>query len=239
MRFYTSRDGIASVWYDDAEIEQIVDEELTRAGIRPTPAAPVTDLERFIESHLSVELDQYAELPDGVLGLTRFTAHANPSIHISAALTQAADAGATAAGRGRWRATLAHEASHVLLHKYLFDPELIQSELPGLSGQLSRTGDFRCLNRDLEPRSRNPREVQANKGMAALLMPRDVFRRAAFRRIDPQAGELTVGSAPAARLAAEMAVVFDVSKQAAAIRLETMGIVNQPGVTALPGLGQL
>lgn len=239
MRFYTSPDGVASVWYDDAEIEQIVDDELSRAGLRPSATAPVTNLEQFIESHLGVELDQYAELPNGVLGLTRFAAHCTPSIHISAALTQDADDGQLAGARGRWRATLAHEAAHVFLHKYLFDAELIQAELPALTGQLARSGDVQCLNRDFEPRSRSPREVQANKGMAALLMPRGVFRRVAYRLVDAQAGELTVGSPAAVALAAELSSAFDVSKQAAAIRLETIGIVTQPGVSVLPGLDQL
>lgn len=237
MRFYTSPDGVPSVWYDDEEIEQIVDGELERAGLRPTAASPVTDLERFIESHLNVRIDQYADLPADILGLTRFVARANPAIQINAALTDQADDEFAAPGtRGRWRATLAHEAAHVFLHKYLFDPEFIQSEIPGLRGQLPRAGDVRCLNRDIDARTRDWREIQANKGMAALLMPRSIFRRLAYRRIDPERGELTEGSPAVAALAGDLAELFQVSKQAAATRLKTMRIATPDGVSTLPGM---
>ena len=238
MRFYTSPDGVPSVWYDDEDIERIVDGELDRAGLRPTPANPVTDLERFIESHLKVDLDQFADLPADVLGLTRFAPHKAPSIQINTGLTEAAEGEHAAPGAvGRWRATLAHEAAHVFLHKYLFDPEFIQSELPGVTGQLPRAGDVRCLNRDVDvsARPKDWREVQANKGMAALLMPRAVFRRVAYRHIDPQ-DELTVGSPAVSALAADLSTVFGVSKQAAAIRLQTIGIATADGVSALPGM---
>jgi hypothetical protein len=237
MRFYTSADGVPSVWYDDEEIEQIVDGELDRAGLRPTLASPVIDIERFIESHLDVRIDQYADLPSEILGLTRFAPRVNPAIQINATLTDQADDDFSAPGtQGRWRATLAHEAAHVFLHRYLFDPEFIQSELPGVTGQLPRAGDVRCLNRDFDARTRDWREIQANKGMAALLMPRTIFRRLAYRHIDPERGQLTIGSPAVTALAADLAGVFRVSKQAAAIRLQTIGIATPAGVSTLPGM---
>ena len=75
--------------------------------------------------------------------------------------------------------------------------------------------------------------------MTAHTRARGVFRRVAYRLVNAQAGELTVESPAAVALAAELASAFDVSKQAAAIRLETIGIVTQPGVSVLPGLDQL
>ena len=46
----------------------------------------------------------------------------------------------------------------------------------------------RCYKRDTSfaGRSRNPREFQANKGMAALLMPRSVFGEAARALVDSE-----------------------------------------------------
>lgn len=104
-----------------------------------------------------------------------------------------------------------------------------------MTGQLPRAGEVRCLNRDIDTRTRDWREIQANKGMAALLMPRATFRRVAYRHIDPRQGELTIGSPAHAALAADLAAVFLVSKQAAAIRLETIGLATPAGVSILPG----
>ena len=122
------------------------------------------DIERFIESHLDVRIDQYADLPSEILGLTRFAPRVNPAIQINATLTDQTDDDFSAPGtQGRWRATLAHEAAHVFLHKYLFDPEFIQSELPGVTGQLPRAGDVRCLKRDFDARTRDWREIRPTR----------------------------------------------------------------------------
>src|SRR5574342_521216 len=131
MKWYTSADGEPRIFYAEDEIEQIADDELARANLRTTPAAPITDLEKFIEIHLKAGLDQYADLPDDVLGLTQFRPGKPPAVSINAELTSAAvDNSAAAPGLyGRWRATLAHEATHVLLHRYLYEPDLNQMRL--------------------------------------------------------------------------------------------------------------
>lgn len=231
MRWYRGPEGDQRIWYEPDEIEQIVDDELARAGLTPRPSAPVTDLERFIESHLKADLDQYAELPPDVLGLTRFVPGRPAAISINADLTGVVDDSehATQGLRGRWRATFAHEASHVLLHRYLFEPDFNQVPLfdhpatPAPAGGL-----MRCLQRDITPVAHDWREVQANRGMAALLMPRMTFRRVTFQRI-AAAGltAVTAGSTAAKALAADLAATFAVSVQAATIRLEHLGLVSR------------
>src|SRR5262245_60818071 len=126
MRWYPGPEGDQRVWYDDEEIERIVSDELDRAGLTPRPDAPIVDLERFVESHLRADLDQFADLPPDVLGLTRFTAGRPPAVEINTDLTGLVDDETTSTQgvRGRWRATIAHEAGHILLHRYLFDPVL-------------------------------------------------------------------------------------------------------------------
>jgi hypothetical protein len=243
MRWYTSADGDQRIYYTDDEIEQIVDDELARAGLRPTPSTPVTDLERFIEVHLKADLDQYADLPTDVLGLTRFTPGEPAVVSINAELTGTVDSDATTPGQlGRWRATLAHEAAHVFLHRYLFEPDLNQMQLfdQPSAGPLAKGGLMRCLKRDVGQAtgSKDWREVQANRGMAALLMPRATFKRVAFQRVGANSlTDLTVGSPAAGLLAAELAALFSVSKQAATIRLETVGIARAiENAGLLPGL---
>lgn len=242
MRRYRGPAGDERIWYDDDEIDRIVEDELARAGLSPKVSAPVTDLERFIESHLKADLDQYADLPAGVLGLTKFVPGRRPAISISAELTESADDGQPTPGLiGRWRATLAHEAAHVLLHRCLFDPDINQlklfNELAG--GQVQNVGLMRCLKRDVGPASRSTdwREIQANRGMAALLMPKAIFRRVVFERISPRSmTNLVAGSLSADAFASDMAKVFAVSKQAAAIRLGTVGVVTFPDAAYLAGL---
>jgi IrrE N-terminal-like domain len=242
MRWYRGPEGDQRIWYEADEIERIADDELRRAGLTPTPSAPVTDLERFIESHLGASLDQYADLPVGVLGMTKFGSGRRPAVSISSALTESAEGGQSRPGlAGRWRATLAHEAAHVLLHRYLFDPQINQLALfdGAITGETQNTGLMRCLKRDvgLASRTTDWREIQANRGMAALLMPRPTFRRVAFQHITAKSlTDLTAGSPSADTLATEMAAIFEVSRQAASIRLETINIVTPTDVLQLPGV---
>jgi hypothetical protein len=241
MQWYPGPEGDQRIWYESDEIEQIASDELRRAGLLPSRNDPVVDLERFIEEHLGCELDQYAQLPDDVLGMTEFPVNHRPLVSISASLTEACDDEQPAPGSlGRWRATLAHEASHVFLHRYLFDLALEPMQpMSGPGRQAMREHGsspdrlMRCLHRDVVPSNgtdwnamrRAPRwhEVQANRGMAALLMPRNVFRRLALRAMQDngvQAGT-SIAAGAADPVITEVAATFEVSKQAAGIRLTT------------------
>jgi Zn-dependent peptidase ImmA (M78 family) len=135
-------------------------------------------------------------------------------------------------------ATLAHEASHIFLHRYLFDPDMA----PLTSRQTDHTtadgtAVMRCLHRDVNDvstqdwgrisRRRDWREVQANRGMAALLMPARTFKDVAFDQITKLGlNSLSPGPASADTLAAAIADAFQVSKQAALIRLGTLQVVQ-------------
>jgi hypothetical protein len=236
VQWYSGPEGDQRIWYESEDIEQIATEQLRRAKLLPTLTDPVTDVERLIEVHLRAELDLYADLPEGVLGLTDFPARGAPKVLIDSALTEARDAeGATAGVVGRWRATLAHEAAHIFLHRYLFDPEMAQ--LAGHSGIANPTkgGLMRCLHRDISSTTaewssvrRRPdwREVQANRAMAALLMPRQIFRRIVLRELR----ELGLGAPPVAphdteRLTAALAELLQVSKRAVGIRLASESLI--------------
>ncbi|GJJ23683.1 MULTISPECIES: ImmA/IrrE family metallo-endopeptidase [Mycobacteriaceae] len=239
MQWYSGPEGDQRIWYEPEDIEEIATEQLRRAGLTPTLSDPVTDVERFIEGFLRAELDLYADLPAGVLGLTQFSVRGAPKVSIDSSLTEARDAdGATMGAVGRWRATLAHEASHIFLHRYLFDPEMAQ--LVGRTGVVGgpfskEDGVVRCLHRDITPNEtswastrQRPdwREVQANRAMAALLMPRRTFRRLVLREM--QNLELGPPPTPPARvdeLVATLADLLQVSKQAVGIRLASERLV--------------
>lgn len=238
MQWYYGPEGDQRIWYESDEIEAIADDELRRADLMPWPDDPVTDVERLIEGHLKAQLDQYAQLPEGVLGLTRFGAR-RPVVSISSALTEAAEEDPPLPGKvGRWRATLAHEASHIFLHRYLFDADMAPlSNRPPDQAPAGGSTVMRCLHRDVNDvrtqdwgrtsRRQDWREVQANRGMAALLMPSRTFKDVAFDQI-AKLGLSDLHSSPdsAETLATAIAGIFQVSKQAALIRLGTLQVVR-------------
>lgn len=130
---------------------------------------------------------------------------------------------------GRWRATLAHEACHVLLHRTLFEFDDNQGEMFSETDE-GRQQLQRCLKRDVGHARWNSdwREVQANQGMAALLMPRKLFRRVvrvAANDLGIGLSRLQEGSRDAVALSGNLARRFDVSRQAALIRLKKTEVI--------------
>jgi len=240
MRWYLGPEGDQRLWFEPDEIEMIIEDELRKSGLRPTAAAPITELERFIEGHLGAELDQYAPLEPDVLGLTLFVPGKPAAISINSTLTAAAldDEEASRGRLGRFRATLAHEAGHVVLHRVLFELRDGQRELFGSTGKTAR-GLMRCLKRDVGPRSHASdwREIQANRAMAALLMPRRLFKTGARLQLTALGiAHPEAGSNEAVAAARGLADMFAVSEQAASIRLETLGLVVPPGTTPFAGV---
>lgn len=228
---YRRQDGEERLWYQPSDIERMMEDALSGSNSLPSVEKPAVDIERFIQS-LGVRMDQHAELGPDVLGLTEFYKGAPPRIFINRDLTGAIDDDSTAPGiRGRWRATMAHEASHVVLHRILFELGENQEALFASDPEPQTKQLMRCLKKNVLFRGgvSDWREVQANMGMAALLMPQGLFRRLADKTaadLRLSAEGLVAGSPAAADLAAEMASLCDVSKQAAGIRLETAGILS-------------
>ena len=203
------------------------------AELSPTTTSPVTDLKRFLEGHLKVDLDLYADLPADVLGLTgstRTSALGYASIrgchrrHLKPiALLQA------------WlvvRTTLAHEASRVMLHRVLFVKDLAQDQLftaPDVRESVDPL--MRCLKRDVGygTGTGDWREIQANVGMAALLMPRRIFRRLWLSRD----AELAANKDRDTELSRRLSERCGVSRQAVSIRLSTLDLLPKPGTTEM------
>lgn len=228
MKWYRTADGSQRIWYEDEEIERLAEDELRQANLAPTTSEPVTDLERFIEQHLRAALDLYADLPEDVLGMTEFDGDKQPRICINSDLSAAAlDTGNPVPGvLGRWRATLAHEASHVMLHRVLFIDDLAQGQFFEMTEKREAVDSLmRCLKRNVGygDGPRDWREIQANRGMAALLMPRRLFRRLALA----ERALISVTSADFdGELASRLSTRCEVSRQATSIRLSTLGIID-------------
>jgi hypothetical protein len=233
MRNYRGPEGDERIWYDESDIEQIMEDELRRAGLLPSADAPAVDVEAFIEEHLRASLDQHAALGAKVLGLTEFRVGIAPAIRINADLTGSAmDGEWTPPGvKGRWRMTLAHEASHIVLHRSLYELNPNQTAMFADPNGTAGPVLLRCRKDGVAPYrpNRDWREVQANRGMAALLMPKALFLKAANREL----GHFGDGGLDG--MARRLAQQFEVSREAARIRLTTLGYERATDSTALFG----
>jgi hypothetical protein len=234
-RYRDSKTSEKRLWIEPDEIEAKAEAALIDAKMMPTVDAPVVDIERFVETYLKTQFDAYADLPADVLGQTDFRVGAKPHVMINKDLTRSAldDDDSPLGLKGRWRATVAHEGSHVIYHKGLFNLDPGQGSLftdDPVSDEPKTMQ--RCLKRDVVHGRHGSdwREVQANMGMAALLMPRPVFVaifQASLAKLGCNGAK--EDSTEANLLAGTLAKTFEVSRQAAAIRMKTLSLLEVPG----------
>lgn len=128
--------------------------------------APPVPIDEIVEEHLKLAIeirDLRAEFPEGdVLGAIWFN---DKRIAIDQGLVPED----FPAMRGRYRFTLAHELGHWRLHRHLY---------------LRRAGEQSLLaniparpDHVLRSQATDPKEVQANRFAACLLMPREMVKR--------------------------------------------------------------
>ena len=245
MKEYRIPSGKDRLWFEGDEIEQIMEAELCKSGRFPDPADPSLDIESFLEFHLGVKLDLYAVLEADVLGETRFIKRSRPLILINRDLTSEAGGMRASGGRlGRWRATMAHEAAHVILHQRLFEMPVEQELLFPVDDSSSNPSLLRCLRRNVSfgPVRSDWREVQANRGMASLLMPKKLVSGLVRTIVGASSAEDLIGKTPEAgsvaltKLVKELGSLCKVSKEAARIRLETLSLIRDPNESILGGI---
>jgi hypothetical protein len=156
--------------YSLQEIESICSDELKKVNLYPNEPEPIR-IERFIEKRFGIT-PVYENLPEGVLGFTRFGPKGVEQIVVAESLTD----GTQTADR-RISTTLAHEAGHGLLQAHLFvngseasslfegnvdsqTPTILcrPDAIPGLQKQTNYDGRWW--------------EFQANQAIGALLLPK-------------------------------------------------------------------
>ena len=244
MKEYRSASGEHRLWFDKDEIEEIMEDELCQSDMFPDPDHPSVDIESFLEVHLRVKLELYAELDPDVLGVTTFIPGDRPHVRINRTLTSDAERVNVLVGQpGRWRATMAHEGAHVILHRMLFE---VPSEQPSLFQLDSHSipSLMRCLRRNVSF-GRIPsdwREVQANRGMAALLMPKRFLSGLVQTIVGAKSTEDLIGKIPEegsvglTQLVKEISSLCEVSQEAARIRLEALRLIPNPNEPMLSGI---
>ena len=162
-------------YFKPSQIDQICADELRKADLLPSSPTAVR-IDRFIEKRFGAS-PQYEDLPQGVLGFTKFNKNGVEAIVISAAL----DAQGGKVAQRRVRTTLAHEAGHGLLHAYLF---ALKDKPLHLFDKDSHT-EHQILCRDVPDEEQKSRrydsrgwEFQANRAMGGLLCPRALVNEA-------------------------------------------------------------
>ncbi|MGH9631359.1 MAG: ImmA/IrrE family metallo-endopeptidase [Bryobacteraceae bacterium] len=207
-------------YFTPAQIDGMCIDELRKQGMYPSSPQAIR-IDRFVEKRFGL-VPQYENLPDGVLGYTRFSKTGVDGIVISAAL----DAEGGKVAERRVRTTLAHEAGHGLLHSHLF---ALGEELLHLFDADSHS-DHQILCRDIHGEERRRAydgrwwEFQANRAMGGLLCPRPLVQDALKPYLVPSGslGAVTLYEAHREIAARTLAEVFDVNPIVARIRINEL-----------------
>jgi hypothetical protein len=155
-------------FYEDREIEYICTDALRGVGLLPSSPEAIR-IDRFIEKRFNV-VPTYEDLPNGVLGLTRFGKQGVREVVVARAL----DDDSSVVAERRIRTTLAHEGGHCLLHMHLF---VLATPTQKLFGDFSEPDKPKVLCRDevlgnaRESYAGNWWEFQANRAIGGLLLP--------------------------------------------------------------------
>ena len=169
-------------YYEDSDIESIVTDELSKVGLLPATPEPIR-VDRFIEKRYRI-VPQYDDVPDGILGFTRFGAKGPEEVVVSRNLSEEG----TRVAERRINSTLAHEAGHILLHGFLFALQrrpgprpLFEDGLdPDKQTILCRTDTVGFSSESTKTYGYDGRwwEFQANRVIGALLLPRRLVNMA-------------------------------------------------------------
>ncbi len=146
-------------------------------------------------------------------GVTLFHRGGKPTVKIARELWEQR-------GRSnRLRMTLAHEYGHLMLHTWLYDKYAIAD------------GPQRCYWKDLLPTNRvvDWAEWQAGYVGGALLMPESFLRHAANAYFRSHSPGMSVSreTREASELAQRIALTFEVSPEAATVRLNQLGFLTK------------
>ena len=213
-------------YYDQQEIDVQCEEVLSSywRSRSTTPRYPIStdDLTVLIEQGVS-ELDLYANLTSegrDVEGVTEFHPRKKPAVRIAKYLSK------EPSRENRLRSTLAHEYGHVIFHSFLWT-----LDGPRLPSKSRRQRSPRCRRaRILRAPQTDWMEWQAGYAGGALLMPITPLKEMVDNSFREWGVEKRVEFASNRHfdLIDRIAKAFEVSKDAAGIRLLKLGYTERP-----------
>lgn len=217
--------------YLDRELEQICEDSICtflqdRHG-RVTFPVSTADLTVLIERDVA-DLDSFSELEDGIDGLTDFFPRKKPRVKIASRLQEPRF-------ENRLRTTLTHEYGHVILHGFMF---ALEDDLKRLFDGKAQDTRNTCHRDHIHGNPADWMEWQAGFACGALLMPQTELMRVvkAFRAAeDLLYADIGVNSDPGSRLIQRVMDEFQVSHDAARVRLEQRKAIVRNPVAGLFG----
>lgn len=203
----------------ESECEGVVSAFLIEARGKVVYPLSTDDLTLILERY--ADLNLYAELSgegEDVHGVTSFASGRRPAVRIDERLSS------DDRRENRLRTTLAHEFGHVRLHNILF-----QEEVRGvpLFGEV-RSGEQKCRREGIaNPSATDWLEFQAGYVSTALLAPK---RRVleVLTRTNPSRTPLVTGQPAMQQATRAVAEAFEISLEAARVRLKTVGALQPP-----------
>jgi hypothetical protein len=168
-----------------------------------------------------------ADLGDDVEGVTDFFRDKKPRVRIAAHLWEGPSR------ENRLRTTLAHEFGHVHFHNYLYHVEAG----PELFTPVTKGHPLRCKRQTVHGTpSRDWMEWQAGYASGALLMPVSFARRIADATLKESGliGPVATESAEGSNLIARIAGLFQISLDAARVRLSQLAYLTDAPIASLP-----
>ena len=188
------------------------------------------DLKTLIERDVS-DLEQYADLSrfgPGVEGATVFEGKAKPMVFVTAELSE------DDRRENRLRTTLTHEYGHVKLHAYLYAFD--RPRLPLMDAQTRPLGIYCKGDTMIQVGRTDWMEWQAGYACGAALMPATYIRRtvgAVHERLGIF-GATSADSAHGRRVINAVVEGYQVSREAARVRLSVLGLMGQATSLVLP-----
>ena len=207
----------------DTECEQIISGFLRELHGAVNYPVTTDDLTKLIESR-AADLDLFADLSglgEDVEGLTEFRPGEKPRVRISRLLSE------DPRRENRFRTTLTHEFGHVHFHNYLWDSSARQSNLFA-TGQHSGQ-PMTCKRETIVGANKNDwMEWQAAYACGAILMPvtavkqlvADIFQNHGLY------AAVTPDSVHGRKLIAAMVEAFQISEEAASVRLSRLHFLS-------------
>jgi Zn-dependent peptidase ImmA (M78 family) len=214
--------------YDPAELdstcEAVLNGFLLRRNRAVTFPVATDDLIVLLE-HETEDLDIYADLSgkgSDIEGVTSFQRSGKPRVQIARALTEEAHA------IHRFRTTATHELGHVIFHSVLWHTEGHPSSLFPEYDVEVHADSPECKRGALQPLSRvDWMEWQAGYACGAFLMPANPLHQlvAGWRADANASASPWVDSEEGRQLIQLVARSFEVSRQAASVRLDQLKLV--------------
>jgi hypothetical protein len=216
------------LFFEEREFEAMMIDLSLRSDLPVFEPGIGVDVDRVLLKGFGLEAD-YVSLEKGILGRTLFTKKGIAKIEIARELAEEAETDQLA--RRRLRTTLAHEAGHVACHQGLF---LGDTETLSLFGSASVKEKPAILCREESGGVYRGEwwEYQANKCMAALLLPKFHFipqLEDALKAVGVVSFKKAIVTGQDEAVIRSLANTFDVSWQAVLLRLQELGFAPSAG----------